>query len=267
MVLSIEPQVRASAAGMYEARVCGSGMATGSQFFWYAQAGKGSSNKTSRPGRKEKNPPLVKGRKKMYQKNSKLSLLNTETGQRKSTETKKWKSCTWRKNRRNTLAAIGGKNPVHVKANMSTVANPGSNIEAGEVNRSMSGIEVRNDAVIKKSVEANKSRNPKNRKTSVVTTIGPHQKLEAKVDKDPRRASSSTMRRPSRTSKEQVGKFLESGKKNPGGKRKKHLELKGGLLLVSNHQPIKIRHPMKNLRKTHQVLKSRHPLLPGPGPV
>ncbi|GFX67426.1 uncharacterized protein TNCV_178301 [Trichonephila clavipes] len=116
--------------------------------------------------------------------------------------------------RRESLAAVAGKNPVKIKQNLSSMFKGGATDAAGET-FSMSDTEIRDDGVIKKRVEVNKKNNPRSSgRQSRITTIGPHKKLQPKVSKDSARSSSSQLRRQSRSSVEEVNKFINSRDRN-----------------------------------------------------
>ncbi|GFQ94635.1 protein kinase domain-containing protein, partial [Trichonephila clavata] len=116
--------------------------------------------------------------------------------------------------RRESLAAVAGKNPVKIKQNLSSMLKGGATDAAGET-FSLSDTEVREDGVIKKRVEVNKKNNPgSSGRQSRIATIGPHKKLQPKVSKDSARSTSSQLRRQSRSSVEEVNKFINSRDRN-----------------------------------------------------
>ncbi|GBN00876.1 hypothetical protein AVEN_202777-1, partial [Araneus ventricosus] len=113
-----------------------------------------------------------------------------------------------------------GKNPLMIRHNLS-----GMNVEDERSTShdlsSMSDVEVRDNVVIKKSVETNERNNAGNRGRNtkrVVTSISPHKKLQAKVNKDPAKSTSSQLGRSTRSSTEQVTRFLSSSNRNLRGK-------------------------------------------------
>ncbi|CAL1292200.1 unnamed protein product [Larinioides sclopetarius] len=133
--------------------------------------------------------------------------------------------------RRQSFAAIAGKNPLMIRHNLSGMDVEAERSISNDLS-SMSDVEVLDNAVIKKSVETNKKNDEGNRGRNtkkVVTSISPYKKLQAKVNKNPARSTSSQLGRSSRSSTEQVTRFLSSSNKNLKGKSptRKASELKG----------------------------------------
>ncbi|GFT12461.1 uncharacterized protein NPIL_469961 [Nephila pilipes] len=114
--------------------------------------------------------------------------------------------------RRQSVAAVAGKNPITIKHNLSDMVKGASTDEVGEI-LSLSDTEVRDDVVIKKKVEVNKRDN--SGRPSRIATIGAHKKLQPKVSRDSAISISSQIRRQSRSSMEQVNKFINSRDKKP----------------------------------------------------
>ncbi|KAF8777441.1 hypothetical protein HNY73_014303 [Argiope bruennichi] len=131
---------------------------------------------------------------------------------------KKEKLQKQKQERRQSFAAIAGKNPLMIRHNIS-----GMNVEADRSTShelSMSDIEVRDNIVIKKSVEPNTRSNSENRNpgTKKIASISPYKKLQPKINRDPAKSTSSQLGRSSRSSTEQVTRFLSSSDKNPKSK-------------------------------------------------